>query len=465
MTSQLVRHFDRSILTVGTSKSDFVTTNYASVSACITAALDYVDALGGGRIIVRRGTYLLTTIPKFGSNTTLEGEGPGVTILQKAASQNTSVFNNKDTTNGNSFVRIRGLTIDQNGANQSGGGGISFTGISDSIFEDVVFEQSRVFNLFCGSLVGTNLTGTLTFTLDDTTVTGSSTLFISELAVGDVIKSAGGHLQRVSAITSDTSLELDRDWGWATESAVAAKKVSPNARNRIINCTFKGTVGVSDNVGLGLFDDSLIQGCISRNSTGYGFGPDHANRLKLIGNTMYDNTNAGIGMETCGYCVVDGNISYGNGAGVYILSGGYRNIISNNQCRRNANGINISYNTTSFPKPDENTIVGNICEFNSTHGIRIGGAARTIVNNNRSANNDQNGIVTTTENSVVPTDTSIVGNQCYDNQDTKTQDRGIYILNGTRTIVSNNISRDSDHNTAGITDSGTTTTLANNITA
>lgn len=423
----------------------------------IQAALDAVNTLGGGTVFLQKGTYNVTSVMTIGSNTTLLGEEAKSTIIKKVASQNNTIFNNKDTTNGNSNITLRNITLDQQGTLQSAGGGASFTGLFDSVFDNVIFEKSYVFNLFIGSLAGTTKAGTITLTNGDTTVTGSGTAFTTDFTVGSVLRTAGNRFARIASIASDTSLELDRAWEHSTESAVTYKYQPTNSRNKILNCRFNGTVGVSDNVGLGLFDDSFIIGNITTGSTGYGFGPDHANRIRFIGNTMYDNSNAGIGMETVGYSLIQDNVSYRNGAGIYMLSGAYRNIVTNNQCYQNTNGIAITYNTTSFPKASENHILNNVCEYNTTTGINVDGVNRTVISGNRCINNGVYGIRIQTGNSSVPDKTEIRNNTCYDNQDTKTQTRGIYIVNGTDTQITNNYSTTADHVTAGLTDSGTGT--------
>jgi hypothetical protein len=445
---------------VGAADADYITDGTAD-DVEIQAALDAANSAGGGTVFLKKGTYAVTTVMTIGSNTQLIGEEAKSTIIQKGSGLNSTIFNNKDTTNGNSYIAVKNLTIDQQGSTQTGGGGISMTGLTDSVFENVIFEQSRVFNLFIGSLAGTAKTGTITATSGDSTVTGSSTLFTSELAIGSIIKTAGGRFGRVASITSDTALELDRAWGHSTEAGVTYKLIPANARNKLINCQFKGTTGVSDNVGLGLFDDSLVQGCTSTGSTGYGLGPDHTNRTKFIGNTLYSNSNAGIGLETCGYCVVQGNVLYRNAVGVYLLSGAYRNVISGNECYKNTNGIAITYNSTSFPMGNENHLINNICEANATTGINVDGVARTVISGNRCANNGSFGIRIQTGNSVVPDQTLISNNTCYDNQDTKTQARGIYVLNGTGTFVLENDSLTANHTTTGLTDSGTGTVVIN----
>lgn len=425
------------------------------------------SASPGDRFVFRKGTYtiLSTSFPlRIPSYVTIEGESREKTIFVAEAGLNDTVFKNLDLTNGNTGIVIQNLTIDQQGADQTSGGGMSFAGITDCLIRDVTVERSHSFNMFVSSLAGTALTGTLTFTNGDSTVTGSSTLFTSELAVGSIIKSAASHFQRVLSITSDTSLELDRQWGWATETGVTARNVPANSGNKLINCSFKGN-DTDDNVGLGLFDDGLIQGCTSNNASGYGYGPDHTNRLRFVSSIGENNANSGIGFETSGECEVIGGAYRGNNKGIYLLSGAYRNRIIGANCSGNNTGIGITYNSTAFPTPDNNEIIGAMCGFNVTQGIRVGGAKRTSISGGQFYNNGDNGIFVVTENSRVPDATAIGGAvQCYDNQDTKTQDRGIYVLNGTDTLIDGVISRTADHNTAGITDSGTGTILGANIT-
>lgn len=451
--------------TLAANSKVFITVGPTGDLGCITdgtndhteiqAALD--AAAGGGTVWLQPGATFHTAAKLLvDDDTTFVLNG---STIQMNAGTNLTVIGNADTTNGNDNIRILKGTIDQQGGSQSAGGGASFVGLRDSWLEDLTFETSWTFNTLISSVPGTSLTGTLTFTNGDTTVAGSGTSFTTELAVGDIIKSNGGHFQRVESITNNTSLELDRIWGWATESGVTARNVPPNARNRIINCHFKGNTQ-EDNCGLGLFDDGLVQGCISHDAGNYGFGPDHSNRVRFIGNTMYDNPNAGIGIETCGYSVFTNNVAYRNSNGLYLISGSYRNVVANNQCRSNTgSGIAIQYNTTSFPLPDENKISGNVCELNAAHGIRVGGGSKTEVIGNRCFNNVNSGIATATDNSVDPDGTLIAFNYCYDNQDTKTQAWGILISGGTNTILQGNRALPADHTTGGISDSGTGTKI------
>ncbi|HHQ49208.1 MAG TPA: hypothetical protein ENK19_10055 [Acidobacteria bacterium] len=73
----------------------------------------------------------------------------------------------------------------------------------------------------------TALTGTLTFTNGSAAVTGTSTLFTSELAAGDWVQlDADGELYRVESITSDTAMTLERLYA-GTGGTGAGSAISP----------------------------------------------------------------------------------------------------------------------------------------------------------------------------------------------------------------------------------------------
>lgn len=414
-------------------------------------------AAPGTLYFFRYGTYVFSDKMLSPSGITFDCE-PG-TVLQMGAGQNHTVFGNKNTSTGDSNIVFRNFIIDQQGATQSAGGGMSFVGLRDSVIENVTVRESFTYNLLISSVAGTLLTGTLTFTSSDSTVTGSGTAFTTELEVGSIIKSAGNHFQRVRSITSNTSLELDRAWGWTTESGVTARLVPANARNRILNNKFEGN-GDDDNVGFGLFDDSLVQGNISHDAAGYGIGLDHCNRVKIDNNTCYNVGNAGIGLETSGYCTVSNNNLHSNATNIVVQSGSWRNTVIGNQCQYSTNyGISVTYNTTSFPFPDENEIIGNRVEGAALHGIRIGGAQKTSVIANHSFNHGLAGITTATDTSRTPDYNTFQANYCYDSQDTKTQTYGFLISSGTGNRLFSNIARAADHLTGSYSDSGTATII------
>lgn len=77
---------------------------------------------------------------------------------------------------------------------------------------------------FAGSVAGAQLTGTVAATAGSATLSGTNTLFLTELAVGDVVKLADGQEMTVTAISSATSL---------TASAIATASVTTKPATRV----------------------------------------------------------------------------------------------------------------------------------------------------------------------------------------------------------------------------------------
>jgi len=79
----------------------------------------------------------------------------------------------------------------------------------------------------------TALTGTLAFTLDSTTLTGSSTLFTSELVVGDFVKGNDGEYYEVVTITDNTNAVLYQVYPSATTSGVSSYKLGTTSTGEV----------------------------------------------------------------------------------------------------------------------------------------------------------------------------------------------------------------------------------------
>lgn len=90
-----------------------------------------------------------------------------------------------------------------------------------------------------------NLTGTISVTSGTNTVTGSSTTFNSDFQVGDVIRTNGGQLRRITNVGGATSITVESNWG-STETGVAYRRGgrAPN--------TFYNLYAISDGTTPGL---------------------------------------------------------------------------------------------------------------------------------------------------------------------------------------------------------------------
>lgn len=95
--------------------------------------------------------------------------------------------------------------------------------LHDSFFNGAAqfFEQSTPsYSEYMGLSDIFILTGDLTFALNSTTVTGSGTLFTTELAEGDIIFAGYGRHFIVDSIASDTSLGLTSMWPFPTATVL-----------------------------------------------------------------------------------------------------------------------------------------------------------------------------------------------------------------------------------------------------
>lgn len=71
----------------------------------------------------------------------------------------------------------------------------------------------------------TALAGTISFTRNDVSITGSGTLFTTQLAIGDFLQGGDGLWYEVVTISSDTAASLYRVYTGATQSGVSSQKM------------------------------------------------------------------------------------------------------------------------------------------------------------------------------------------------------------------------------------------------
>jgi hypothetical protein len=98
--------------------ADFNTADYASDSACIQSVIENLHLKGGGNILIKKGTYIISSILIPRSNVNIEGEGVNITILEPSATATPSfIFLNNGTTVGNQYVdnaTLSNFTINAN---------------------------------------------------------------------------------------------------------------------------------------------------------------------------------------------------------------------------------------------------------------------------------------------------------------------------------------------------------------
>jgi hypothetical protein len=432
-----------------------------------------------GIAYLRAGTYVLSSSLVMQSGDVLLGQPDNKPTLQLVAGADVSAVTNAAAGVGGvtTGVTMKSLIIDQQGALQESGGGLVVTGIQDWTLEDIVIKKSYRFNfLALHQSVGVpNLTGTITLTKDSAAVVGVGTRFTTELSVGSLVKSAAGQLCWVLTITDDTHLTLTMPWGYTTESGVTYKEVQPNSGHYFNRLRFEGTVAPADEnggidaAGFGVFLDSVVEYCEGLDTTdgGCAFVPDHCRNCEFNYLVGHDTGNSGISLETCEDCVVnEPSCDDNTDNGTQLISGTSRcEVIGGSGKRNTKDAFVVTYNTVNAGVPRSNVFRGVLGELNDGYAVRVNGADDTEVDDVDGLNNNTGGVIVNTENARVPDATNIHHSRMVDDRGgSKSQDRGVWIVAGTDSIIDHVTALDSQHVVAGIVDSGTNTTKTNNTT-
>lgn len=105
------------IFTVGSTDATYLLSNYSNnVGAALTAAIAAANAAGGGTVLLREGSYTLTTRVAPLSNVTVRGEGMGVTTITGSVASDYQFY-----TNGTiEHFWIEDMTLDANNVAAAG---------------------------------------------------------------------------------------------------------------------------------------------------------------------------------------------------------------------------------------------------------------------------------------------------------------------------------------------------------
>jgi len=222
----------------------------------------------------------------------------------------------------------------------------------------------------------TALTGTTAWTLNGATVTGTNTLFTTELAIGDFISAPDGGWYEVITINSNTSATLYKKYPSATASGHSSQKLgvtdtgeaaSGTTQVQVVNSSGNSSAFLYISGGWELSTETQtgqtwfrqMHGTFN-NRNGYGLymtGKSYTNLDKLnflrynYGIYYYNNSNNNtITSATCN----------SNGTGIYHYNNSNNNTITSATC--NSNGTGIYYYTSC----NNNTIASATCNSNGT---------------------------------------------------------------------------------------------------
>ncbi len=202
----------------------------------------------------------------------------------------------------------------------------------------------------------TALTGTTAWTLNSTTVTGTDTLFTTELAIGDFISAPDGNWYEVIELASDTSATLYKKYPSASASGHLSQK-------------------------LGVTDTGAAAGSTTSVQTVSASGTSSAN-LKISGGwDLSTETQTG---QTFFRQLNTTTFTNRYGYGLYISGKTYTEL-SNLNFLRYRNGIYYS-NSSS------NTITSAICNSNNQYGIYYASSSNNVIYSLSTASNATAGV-------------------------------------------------------------------------
>ena len=225
----------------------------------------------------------------------------------------------------------------------------------------------------------TALTGTTAWTLGGTTVTGTDTLFKTELAIGDFISAPDGGWYEVITIASDTSATLFKKYPSATASGHSSQKLgvtdtgpaaSSTTAIQTVSSSGNSTSALIISGGWDLATETQTGQTWFRqkhgtfnNRYGYGLymtGKSYTNLDKLnflrysYGIYSTNSNNNTIASATC---------NSNNNHGIYYISSN-NNTITSATCNSNNN-----YGIYYYSGSNNNTITSATCNSNNKYGI------------------------------------------------------------------------------------------------
>ena len=213
----------------------------------------------------------------------------------------------------------------------------------------------------------TALTGTTAWTLNGTTVTGTGTLFTTELVIGDFISAPDGNWYEVITITSNTSATLYKKYPSATASGHSSQKLGITDTGAAATSTTQiQAVSSSGNSSAFLY----ISGgwdLSTETQTGQTW-------FRQMHGTFANRDGYGLYLPSKAYTNLDKLNFLRYNSGILYYYGSNNNTITSATCNSNAYGINYGGSCNN------NTITSATCNSNNSYGIyyHSGGSNNTI---------------------------------------------------------------------------------------
>lgn len=378
----------------------------------INAALTYVGALGGGKVVLLDGIFtIILQIAIASADISLVGQGAG-TLITIPDGYDTNI-NIIDVAADINRIMIADLRIDGNKDNQGAGTmdgivinteateddddahrilhcwienmldhGISFGSNQDysAIIGNHFFENDGAGVAFYGSdwnnIVGNSFYGNkygvkLYGSADGNVISGNS--FDHQVTYGIWLANSESHNVVTSNVITNITFNIGIFLDGCDDCTIST--------NTITNCRF----GIK--VHSGSIRNAITGNTVNINNR-HGIWVYGANENNISGNSVSLNVMHGIFLENSDLNNISGNTCSENNSGdtatydgIYIDADSHNNLISSNHCYANdRNGIQSD--------GDRNSILNNFCIINGDYGIEIGATADSnLVKNNYFYNN------------------------------------------------------------------------------
>ena len=210
----------------------------------------------------------------------------------------------------------------------------------------------------------TALTGTTAWTLNGTTVTGTGTLFTTELAIGDFISAPDGNWYEVITLTSDTSATLYKKYPSASASGHSSQKLGViDTGAAAASITAIQTVSSSGNSSAFLYISGGWDLSTETQTGQTWFRQMHETFNNRYGYGLYQSSKSYTNLDKLNF------LRYN--CGIYYTSSS-NNTITSATCNSN------SYSGIYYTNSSNNTITSATCNSNTNYGINY----TTSSNNN-----------------------------------------------------------------------------------
>jgi len=234
----------------------------------------------------------------------------------------------------------------------------------------------------------TALTGTTAWTLNGTTVTGTDTLFTTELAIGDFISAPDGGWYEVITINSNTSATLYKKYPSASASGHSSQKLGVTDTGEAASSSTQVQVVNSSGNSSAFLYISGGWDLSTQTQTGQTW-------FRQMHGTFNNRYGYGLYLSSKSYVSLDKLNFLRYNSGIYYFSSSSNNTITSATCNSN-NSYGIYYFTTS----SNNTITSATCNSNG-YGICYNGSSNNTITSATCNSNGYGIYYTTSSNNTI----------------------------------------------------------------